>query len=171
MSDAQVAQPELLVSEDAWAALQGAYDMHVHVAPDVIERRIDDIGLAKEFLGRGFRGFVLKSHYVPTTERASVVMKAVPEIAVYGSITLNHSIGGLNPVAVEIAGRGGCKIVWMPTVDAANETWGAEMATRLTFRSGQKSKRNWQPEVSCLLPSLCSTDAEGSVIRHWTVSS
>jgi hypothetical protein len=33
-------------------------------------------------------------------------------------------MGGLNPVAVEIAGRSGCKIVWMPTVDAANETAG-----------------------------------------------
>ncbi len=122
MSDVQLAQAELPVSEEAWAAIQGAYDMHVHVAPDVIERRIDDIGLAKEFLGRGLRGFALKSHYVPTTERAGVVMKAVPEIAIYGSITLNHSIGGVNPVAVEIAGRGGCRIVWMPTVDAANET-------------------------------------------------
>jgi hypothetical protein len=30
----------------------------------------------------------------------------------------------LNPVAVEIAGRSGCKIVWMPTVDAENETAG-----------------------------------------------
>jgi hypothetical protein len=29
-----------------------------------------------------------------------------------------------NPVAVEIAGRSGCKIVWMPTVDAENETAG-----------------------------------------------
>jgi hypothetical protein len=125
MSDAQLAQPELLISEDAWASLQGAYDMHVHVAPDVIERRIDDIGLAKEFLDRGFRGFALKSHYVPTTERAIVVRKVVPEIEVFGSITLNHSVGGVNPVAVEIAGRGGCRIVWMPTVDAANETSGS----------------------------------------------
>jgi hypothetical protein len=30
----------------------------------------------------------------------------------------------LNPVALEIAGRSGNKIVWMPTVDAANETAG-----------------------------------------------
>src|SRR5205814_2026387 len=28
------------------------------------------------------------------------------------------------PVAVELAGRTGCKIVWMPTVDAENETAG-----------------------------------------------
>jgi uncharacterized phosphosugar-binding protein len=70
------------------------------------------------------RGFVLKSHYVQTGERAQVVTKAVPGISAYGAVTLNHSVGGLNPVAVEIAGRSGCKIVWMPTVDAANETAG-----------------------------------------------
>jgi hypothetical protein len=94
------------------------------VAPDIIERRIDDLDLAREFLACGMKGFVLKSHYVPTAERAKVVSKAIPGIAAFGALTLNHSIGGLNPVAVEIAGRSGCKIVWMPTVDAANETAG-----------------------------------------------
>lgn len=115
---------ELPVSENAWEAIQGAYDLQVHVAPDVIERRIDDLDLAKEFLAHGLKGFVLKSHYIPTAERASVVTKAVPGIEAYGAITLNHSVGGLNPVAVEIAGRSGNKIVWFPTVDAANETAG-----------------------------------------------
>ncbi len=112
------------ISDTAWEALRGAYDIQVHVAPDVIERRIDDLDLAKEFLARGLRGFVLKSHYFPTSERAKVVTKAVPGIAAYGAITLNHSVGGLNPVALELAGRSGCKIVWMPTVDANNETAG-----------------------------------------------
>src|SRR5713226_6269857 len=112
------------VSDSAWKCLQGAYDLQVHVAPDVIERRIDDLDLAKEFLARGLRGFVLKSHYFPTAERAKVVTRAVPGISAYGALTLNHSIGGLNPVAVELAGRSGAKIVWMPTVDAANETAG-----------------------------------------------
>src|ERR1700726_4867661 len=102
------------VSSAAWEALQGAYDLQVHVAPDVIERRIDDVDLAKEFLARGLKGFVLKSHYFPTAERAKVVSRAVPGIEAFGAITLNHSIGGLNPVAVEIAGRSGAKIVWMP---------------------------------------------------------
>jgi len=114
----------LPVSDTAWKALQGAYDLQVHVAPDVIERCIDDLDLAREFLVRGLRGFVLKSHYVSTAERAKVVSKAVPGIAALGAITLNHSVGGLNPVAVEIAGRAGAKVVWMPTVDAANETAG-----------------------------------------------
>lgn len=112
------------VTGSAWETIQGAYDLQVHVAPDVIERRIDDVGLAEEFLARGLKGFVLKSHYVPTAERAKVVCRAVPGIQAYGALTLNHSVGGLNPVAVELAGRSGAKIVWMPTVDAANETAG-----------------------------------------------
>jgi Family of unknown function (DUF6282) len=112
------------ITDEAWASIAGAYDLHVHVAPDVIARRIDDIDLAHEFLARGLKGFILKSHYVPTAERAKVVTKAVPGIRAFGAITLNHSVGGLNPVAVEIAGRSGCKLVWMPTVDAENETAG-----------------------------------------------
>ena len=115
---------EIRVSDTAWKALEGAYDLQIHVGPDVIARRIDDIDCAKEFLARGMKGFVLKSHYIQTGERAQVVTKAVPGSKVFGAITLNHSVGGLNPVAVELAGRTGCKIVWFPTVDAANETAG-----------------------------------------------
>jgi len=111
-------------SDAAWAAIRGAYDLQVHVAPDVIERRTDDLDLARDFLAHGLSGFVLKSHYIPTAERAQVVARAVPGIKAYGAIALNHSVGGLNPVAVEIAGRSGNKIVWFPTVDAANETAG-----------------------------------------------
>ena len=123
-------QETATVSAAAWDALQGAFDLQIHVAPDVIERRIDDLDLAKEFLAHGLKGFVLKSHYFPTAERAKVVTKAVPGIHAYGAITLNHSVGGLNPVAVELAGRSGNKIVWMPTVDAANETAGRPDGTK-----------------------------------------
>ena len=114
----------LVPTERAWNALQGAYDLQIHVGPDVIARRVDDIDCAHEFLAHGLKGFVLKSHYIQTGERAQVVNKAVPGIRAFGALTLNHSVGGLNPVAVELAGRTGCKVVWMPTVDAKNETAG-----------------------------------------------
>ena len=124
-----------LPTDAAWRAIEGGFDLQVHVAPDVIERRTDDIDLARDFLSRGLKGFVLKSHYVPTAERAQVVARAVPGISAYGAVTLNHAVGGINPVAVEIAGRSGARIVWMPTVDAANETAGRPggVAKKLPF--------------------------------------
>ena len=107
-------------SRRARELVRGAYDIHLHVAPDVMKRRTDDFALAKRFAEVGLAGFVLKSHYVPTTERAMVVRHANAAES-YGSITLNASVGGMNPVAVEIAGRGGAKFVWLPTVDSANQ--------------------------------------------------
>jgi hypothetical protein len=101
--------------------VSGAYDTHVHIAPDVMERRIDDLDLARRFAEVGLAGFVIKSHYVSTAERAAVVRKAVPGIDALGAITLNGSMGGMNPAAVEIAGRGGARFVWMPTVDSRNQ--------------------------------------------------
>lgn len=120
----ETAAAPVRVTDAAWQAIEGGYDLQVHVAPDVIARRIDDLDLAQEFKQHKLKGFVLKSHYAPTYERAKVVTKASPGITAFGAITLNHSVGGLNPVALEIAGRSGNKVVWMPTVDAANETAG-----------------------------------------------
>ncbi|WP_236790189.1 DUF6282 family protein [Amycolatopsis sp. GM8] len=108
-------------SEHARELVRGAYDVHIHVAPDVMKRRIDDVTLAERFEAAGMAGFVLKSHYVPTAERAEVVRRARPGIDALGAITLNASVGGLNPIAVEIAGRGGARFVWLPTVDSANQ--------------------------------------------------
>jgi hypothetical protein len=108
-------------SESARALVTGAYDTHIHVEPDVMRRRIHDLALARRFAEVGLDGFVLKSHYVPTAERAAVVRNAVPGFAALGAITLNASVGGMNPIAVEIAARGGAKMVWLPTVDSANQ--------------------------------------------------
>ncbi|MEF2277574.1 DUF6282 family protein [Deinococcus sp. YIM 134068] len=108
-------------SREALDLTRGAFDLHVHIDPDVIPRRVTDLDLAPRFLERGLRGFVLKSHYTSTAERASVVRAAVPGIEALGSLTLNSAVGGLNPLAVEIAAREGARIIWLPTVDAENE--------------------------------------------------
>ena len=108
-------------SDHARALVVGAYDTHVHIAPDVMPRLIDDVSLARRFAAVGMAGFVLKSHYVPTAERAEVVRGVVPGVNVLGAVTLNGSVGGFNPVAVEIAGRQGANTVWLPTVDSVNQ--------------------------------------------------
>jgi Family of unknown function (DUF6282) len=93
----------------------------------VVERRIDDIGLARRFRELGLAGFVLKSHYTSTAERARVVSGVVPEVRALGAIALNRAVGGLNPLAVEIAAREGARVVWLPTVDSINEAGELEL--------------------------------------------
>jgi Family of unknown function (DUF6282) len=109
-------------SDRARALLKGAFDTHLHIAPDVVERKIDDISLAHRFEELGMAGFVLKSHYGSTAERAAVVRAVVPGIRALGAISLNRAVGGVNPLAVEIAARQGARTVWLPTVDAVNES-------------------------------------------------
>jgi hypothetical protein len=108
-------------SEQARELVRGAFDTHVHIAPDVVERKIDDVSLARRFQELGMAGFVLKSHYGSTAERATVVRAAVPGTQVLGAISLNRAVGGINPLAVEVAAREGARTVWLPTVDAVNE--------------------------------------------------
>src|SRR5258708_22248454 len=55
--------------------------------------------------------------------RAWLVRKHVPGIKVFGGITLNRAVGGLNPQAVEWMWRmqgGYGPVVWFPTFDADN---------------------------------------------------
>lgn len=111
-------------SDRARILVRGAYDLHVHVAPDVPQRRIDDRALAQRFAELGLAGFALKSHYTSTAERAQVVSALFPNVEVVGTLTLNGAVGGMNALAVEIAAREGARIVWMPTVDSLAETAG-----------------------------------------------
>ncbi len=158
-TDSKIAES---ISDRAWKAIQGGYDLQVHVAPDVIERRTDDVDLARDFLAHGLKGFVLKSHYIPTAERAKVVARAVPGIRSYGAITLNHSVGGLNPVALEIAGRSGAKIVWFPTVDAANETAGRVDGPNTKLPFWAKIQRELAAE-GIAPPPISPIDSNGNV--------
>ncbi len=105
----------------AHALLSGAYDLHVHSAPDVLPRKMDDIEMAQRVIRSGMRGYAIKSHYFCTSERAETIRKIYPRCNAVGAITLNSSVGGINPMAVEMAGRSGAKIVWFPTVDSAHE--------------------------------------------------
>ena len=101
--------------------LEGAFDTHIHSAPDVLPRKFNDLELAQRFKARRMAGFVLKSHYICTADRATLVNAIVPEVQAFGAIALNNSVGGLNPLALDIAGRLGAKVCWLPSVDNANE--------------------------------------------------
>jgi hypothetical protein len=101
--------------------LLGAIDMHAHSDPDGVPRSIDAIDLARLAKSRGMRAIVLKNHYEPTASLAYIVRKEVPGIEVFGGISLDLTVGGVNPAAVEwmtkVKGGYG-RVVWMPTYDS-----------------------------------------------------
>ena len=103
------------------ALLKDAYDLHVHSAPDVLPRKMDDVEMAQRIIRSGMKGYAIKSHYFCTSERAEIIRKVFPSCNAIGTITLNSSVGGINPMAVEMAGRSGAKLVWFPTVDSEHE--------------------------------------------------
>ena len=106
---------------EARQLMEGAVDTHVHSSPDLVARKLDDFDLVRQARERGMAGLVLKNHFFTTTLRAQLVSSQVPGIEVIASIVLNQSMGGINPWAVEAAGRGGAKVVWMPTAHAENQ--------------------------------------------------
>jgi len=96
--------------------------MHVHHAPDAhIRRRVDALQAALQAEEAGMRAIVLKSHDYPTAPLAYIVRQHVRNLTVFGSITLDFAMGGLNPSAVETSARLGAKVVWMPTFSSAND--------------------------------------------------
>lgn len=101
--------------------IRGAYDLHVHSAPDVLPRKMDDIEMAQRIKDSGMAGYCIKSHYFCTSERAQLINKMFSGCEAVGTITLNSSVGGLNPTAMEMAARSGVKLVWFPTCDSAHE--------------------------------------------------
>jgi len=101
--------------------LKDAYDLHIHCGPDIIPRSVTALEMAERAINRGMRGFAIKSHYSPTSLQAAAVRECYPNCNAIGSITLNASVGGPNPLAVETSARMGARIVWCPTFDSASQ--------------------------------------------------
>ena len=106
--------------------MQGIIDMHIHAAPDVRVRKLDDLELMEASVQRGVRAIVLKSHNVPTADRAYLVNRVAAEkypdvkFTAFGGLCLNRPVGGLNPDAVETSLKLGAKVIWLPTNTAEN---------------------------------------------------
>lgn len=107
--------------------LKGVIDMHIHSAPDIRQRKMDDLEIMEAAVARGIRGVVIKSHHVPTADRAALINRIAKErygeavpFTMFGGVTLNRWVGGLNPYAVEAALKLGAKVIWLPTMSAEN---------------------------------------------------
>src|SRR5690348_1233426 len=108
-------------------SLKGAVDIHVHQDPDSAPRAIDADDVARQAKAAGMRAVVLKNHWAETASLAYMVRKMVPGIEVFGGITQDLAIGGINVEAVKHMAdmKGGYgRIVWLPTFDAENQVKG-----------------------------------------------
>ncbi|GAA4464919.1 hypothetical protein GCM10023170_073480 [Phytohabitans houttuyneae] len=104
--------------------LRGAIDVHVHGQPDLssaLRNRGADPDVARLAHAYGMSGWVLKSHLWATMDRARAIERemAGTGFTVYGSVTLNPPVGGLEPAVVELAAAHGARVVFLPTWGAA----------------------------------------------------
>ena len=86
---------------EARELLEGAYDLHVHTNPSHFKRSQDDFELARTLDRYHMAGAVIKVHYGATQSRAILTnAHSGAQAKLYGAVTLDWPVGGLNPYAV-----------------------------------------------------------------------
>jgi hypothetical protein len=107
------------------ALLQGAYDLHIHAAPDVVPRAQDGHELARDARQAGMAGLLIKDHTAPTVGRVHALNAWLAEtpgrMRFFSALVLNPPVGGLNPFAVEAALHEGVDVVYLPTYSARHQ--------------------------------------------------
>jgi hypothetical protein len=102
--------------------MRGAVDLHCHAGPSLIPRRIDGVEAAMQAAEAGLSAVLIKDHHFSTARDALYINKHILKdrvpVKLFGGIALNHSVGGLNPHAVEAALHFKARIVYLPTVSS-----------------------------------------------------
>lgn len=115
--------------------LKGVIDIHIHGAPmgAWLAGRPPMTETCIEASKAGMRALVFKDHNCWTHHAATVIAellgvlkkeleaqgKEFTPVEVYGGVTLNDAVGGLNPKMVQTAlGYGRCRTIWLPSLDA-----------------------------------------------------
>jgi hypothetical protein len=108
--------------------VKNSIDTHVHGGSDPFERRQLEDEIAIDCTKAKMKAVVIKTWYTPSASRNALVQKIVNKwaeenemnpVKVFGGVTLNNSVGGLNPEAVvKCLGFPRFKYVWMPMADS-----------------------------------------------------
>jgi len=102
------------------SVLEGAVDLHVHPSPSPMPRRVGTVEAARLAAEAGFRAIVVKSHHHSTVTDVLALQEHglgdVEGVEVFGGVALNGAVGGINPMAVDLALKLGGRIVWFPTI-------------------------------------------------------
>lgn len=102
----------------------GAFEMHTHFGPDNVRRSVNAISLAMGYREAGMRGAMIYNHQIATHPLAYTARQVVPDVELYGGISLNYPVGGINLAAVDMAISfyGDCfRFVKLPTQSAGND--------------------------------------------------
>lgn len=122
--------------------LVGAIDLHCHSGPAAMPRILDHHDALMDAAAAGFKAVVYKDHYYPGMAHAAILEKLFLQetgVRLFSGIVLNNAVGGWNPHAVDHAIKLGAKIVWLPTVSAANHIAHVESGKTKTFpKTAQK---------------------------------
>jgi hypothetical protein len=104
------------------ALLVGAIDLHCHSGPAAMPRILDHHEALLDCAAAKFSALLYKDHFYLGVSHAMILEKLFPETGVklFSGIALNNASGGINPHAVNHAINIGAKIVWLPTLSAAN---------------------------------------------------
>lgn len=102
--------------------LDGVCDIHIHAAPDVKERTVDELELSRRAKDAGYKAVLFKSNVWSCHDRAYLVQQSLSGFGCYGSLVMNLSFGDkVNVYAVEKALKTSgnlCRCIWMPTQNA-----------------------------------------------------
>ena len=98
--------------------LDEVIDLHCHAGPCLFEKLFDETEIAQQMRQVGYRGVLFKQHLLGAN-RIPFVRKAVPDLEIYGGITLNQFGKSLNPSAVKGAIAFGSKEVKVPNMHSA----------------------------------------------------
>lgn len=135
--------------------LQGAVDLHCHSGPSLMPRKLNHAEAIRQAKSVGMRGLLFKDHYYSVTPVVELLREMLneTEFALLSGVPLNNAVGGLNPYAVEHGLKLGARLVWMPTVSAANH-----------IRHGHRKRL--LPTTSPLMPptALTVVDDRGKIV-------
>lgn len=143
--------------------LHGACDIHLHCAPAMVPRAMDQVEVAREAAAAGMRCICVKDEHAMSANVAQMVQKYAVDpkqnFSIFGSVVCGNCEGGLNPSAVETAIGYGAKIVWMPVLASAYHR----------MRSAQISRANAASMPSARLqmkynPSMTIIDENGRLL-------
>jgi hypothetical protein len=114
--------------EDIDSLMHGAIDCHAHGGSDPFDRLLLEDEIAIDYSEARMKAVVFKTWFTPSASRIPLVQKYLDKwaqetglepVQIFGGVTLNSSVGGINPDAVgRCLGFPGFKYVWMPMVDS-----------------------------------------------------